>query len=79
MGRNKTDEYSHSWIERTIKRLEKYEHDYVFTLWPTKEFACGEYFKWMGVMSPVVTCLMMGLVPECLRAAKGCESDAERT
>jgi hypothetical protein len=53
----KIDEYSHSRIQRSIKRLErdgwlkaeKYEHGYVFTLRPTKDFACGEYLSWMGM------------------------------
>ncbi|MGG3916029.1 hypothetical protein [Rossellomorea vietnamensis] len=53
----KIDEYSHSRIQRSIKRLErdgwlkaeKYEHGYVFTLRPTKDFACGEYLRWMGM------------------------------
>ncbi|BCB04076.1 hypothetical protein [Bacillus sp. KH172YL63] len=53
----KIDEYSHSRIQRSIKRLErdgwlkaeKYEHGFVFTLRPTKDFACGEYLSWMGM------------------------------
>jgi hypothetical protein len=78
----KIDEYSHSRIQRSIKRLEKdgwlkaekYEHGYVFTLRPMKDFACGEYLSGMGMSkrkrderNPVVTSLMMGLVPEGLR------------
>ncbi|BCB04065.1 hypothetical protein [Bacillus sp. KH172YL63] len=47
---NGVEEYSHSRIQRSIKRLEKcgwlkaekYEHGYVFTLRPAKDFACRE-------------------------------------
>jgi hypothetical protein len=50
-NRKKIDEYSHSRIQPSIKRLEseKYEYGYVFTFRPTKDFACGDYLNWMGM------------------------------
>ncbi|MCA1063871.1 hypothetical protein QTG56_01415 [Rossellomorea sp. AcN35-11] len=53
----KIDEYSNSRIQRSIKRLEecgwlkaeKFQHGYVFTLRPTKDFTCSEYLSWMGM------------------------------
>lgn len=53
----KKDAYTASRIQRSIKRLEKYDwlkaekfqHGFIFTVRPVKDPLCGEYLKWMGI------------------------------